>query len=268
MIYIAFLIFTFAILFLAFYQWQFHMIFSPTFYREERLCEKCSVLSVTADDGVTLEGAIYEPLNATATLLMFVGRSHDAVGIINKLSTTYPQLRVVAFNYRSYGKSKGSPNEKNVFSDALKITELVEKNYGEVYLLGYSLGSSVASYVASIRDVKALFLVGAFDSIASLAKAKFVDRGKVPYVNLSNVFRYKFRTGEYVSDVNSKTYLFVSKSDETTYIQNARELKEKINNLCAYMELDDLNHKEILWDKAVTDKINEVVNAKSNTGSK
>jgi len=261
MIYIAFLIFTVLVLLLAFYQWQFYMIFSPTYYREGELDEKCSILTMTTDDGVELEGAICEPLNATNTLLVFVGRSHDAVGVINKLSNTYYNSRVIAFNYRSYGKSEGKINEKNMFSDGLKIAELVQKNYGDFHLLGYSIGSSVASNVASKVKVKALFLIGAFDSIASLAKSKFVDKGSVPYINLSHVFRYKFRTGVYVQSIESETYLFVSKSDETTYIKNARELKDKIKNLKLYVELDGLNHKEILWDKEVTETINKVINA-------
>ena len=260
MIYIAFLIFTFAVLFLAFYQWQFYMIFSPTYHREGELCEKCSLLSMKTDDGVELEGAIYEPLNAKSTLLIFVGRSHDAVGIINRLSTTYPNTRVLAFNYRSYGKSEGKISEQNMYDDGVKIAQLVQKNYGDLYLLGYSIGSSVASYVATSQKLKALFLIGAFDSIASLAKSKFVDRGFIPMIDLSSVFRYKFRTGVYLKSVEAETYLFVSRADEITYIQNARELKTKIKNLELYMELDGLNHKEILWDERVTEKINGVIN--------
>ena len=261
MIYIAFLIFTFSILFVAFYQWQYYMIFSPTYHREGDLCPTCSILSITTDDGVELEGAVFEPANATNTMLLFVGRSHDAVGIINRLSQTYPNTRVVAFNYRSYGRSQGHINEKNIHSDGLKIAQLVQKNYGDFYLFGFSLGSNVASYVASQHKTEGLFLIGAFDSIASLAKSKFVDRGFIPMVDLSSVFRYKFRTGVYVGEVKAPTYLFVSRDDETTYIQNARELKSKIFNLALYMELDSLSHKEILWDSKVTQKINEVLNA-------
>ncbi|MBL1244336.1 MAG: alpha/beta fold hydrolase [Sulfurimonas sp.] len=257
MIYIAFLLFTFLLLAFVFYQWQFHMIFTPTYKREEKLGAHCSLLSMTTDDGVELEGAICEPSNVSRTLLYFSGRSHDGVGIMNKLSQTYPHTRIIIFNYRSYGRSGGRASEKNIHSDALKIAQLVEKNYGPFYILGYSLGSSVAAYVAKHHSVKALFLIGAFDSIASLAKSKFVDRGKFPHINLSKIFRYKFRTGEHMQSVEAPAYLFVSKDDEVTYIQNARELKSKIKNLEYYLELECLNHKEILWDKRVVKKINE-----------
>ena len=67
------------------------------------------------------------------------------------------------------------------------------------------------------------------------------------------------QTREYVERIDEKTYLFVSKSDETTYIQNARNLKEHIKNLAHYEELDNLSHKEILWDSKVLDTIKGVI---------
>jgi len=259
MIYIAFLFFTFLVLAFAFYQWQHFMVFSPTYHRDEDLCDACEILSITTDDGVELEGVIYEPKNFTSTLLYFGGRRQDVVGLIKKLSLAFENTLIISFNYRSYGRSGGVVSEKNILADSLLIADIVQKNYGDFYLLGYSLGSNIASHVASKKSSLGVFLVGSFDSIASLAKEKFVKRGSFPMVNLSSMFRYKFRTREYVEQIDAKTYLFVSKSDETTYIQNARNLKEHVKNLAAYEELDNLSHKEILWDSKVIDTINEVI---------
>ena len=252
MIYIAFIIFTLLILFFVFYQWQYFMVFSPLYYREEPLCEACTLLSMTTDDGVELEGALYEPQYPHATLLVFVGRSHDAVGLINRFAELYPHARIITFNYRGYGKSKGIPSEKHLLEDGLKIAELVKKNYGDIYLLGFSIGSSVAAYVASKVEVQALFLVGAFDSIVSLAAKKFG-------INLAAVIRYKFNTKKFMQKVEAPSYLFVSRDDETAYIENARALKESVKNLAYYAEFDGLHHKELLWDERVVAKIREVI---------
>ena len=259
MAYIFFLLFTFLVLVFVFYQWQFYMVFTPTYNRKEKLCGQCSLLEIKLENE-RLEGVIYEPLHPKSTMLFFAGRSHDVVGIISKLSNLYPNVRIISFNYRSYGKSTGKITEQALLSDGVKIADLVQKNYGDFYLLGYSLGSNIASYIASKRRVKSLILIGAFDSIASLAKSKFVDRGFFPMIDLSTIFRYKLRTGVYVQSVDSDTYLLVSKSDETTYIQNARELKSKIKNLVYYDELEGLSHKEILWDSKVVQKINSIIN--------
>jgi len=259
MIYISFLLVTILILFFAFYQWQYFMIFSPTYYRDGDICEKCKILSLVTEDGIKLEGIIYEPLNAENTLLFFAGRSHDSVGFINKLSKAYPKTRVVTFNYRSYGKSEGIASEKNLLNDALEIASFVKKEYGEFYILGFSIGTNIASFLASKMKVKALFLLGAFDSIASLAKSKFVDRSFFPMIDLSKIFRYQFKTVEYVKNIEADTYLFVSKNDTITYIENSRILKRSIKKLVYYKELENLSHKELLCFDEVVEKIREVV---------
>jgi len=216
------------------------------------LCEACSILTMTTDDGITLEGAIYEPKDPKSTLLVFVGRSHDAVGLINRLAESYPKSRIVTFNYRSYGKSQGVANEANLLHDGVKIAQLVQKNYGDFYLLGFSIGSSVAAYVASKVPPKALFLIGAFDSIVSLATIKFK-------INFSFFIRYKFDTKAFMQQVDAPTYLFGSKKDTIAYIETARSLKERIQNLKLYREFDDLTHKELLWDREVIQTIREVI---------
>ncbi len=235
------------------------MIFSPIYYRDDELDDNFTMLSINTDDGVELEGVVYEPKNANATILFFAGRSHDAVGIIKKLSINFPHIRIISFNYRSYGRSEGRASEKNLFKDGIQIAQLVQKNYGDFYILGFSIGSSVSSYVASKIDTLGVFLIGSFDSIASLAKEKFVQRGNFPMIDLSDIFRYKFDNKKYVQNIEAKTYLFVSRNDEITYIKNARNLKSHIRNLEFYEEFEDLAHKEILWHVDVIDKINKVI---------
>jgi len=250
--YTIFLLLTFLILVLAFYEWQYYMVFSPTYYREELLDEAYCALEIQTEDGVFLEGVLYTPKEFDATLLFFGGRSHDSVGLIKKLSLALPHARIITFNYRSYGKSGGSVNEKNMFSDGLEIARLMQKNYGDFYILGFSLGASVASYVAGKVAVLGLFLVGPFDSLALLGKERLG-------VDLSFFYRYKFDNINLVKNLDVKTYVFVSKSDETTYIKNARNLKNHVKNLCLYKELENITHKELLWNEEVLYEIKKVL---------
>jgi len=252
MIYILFLFFTFMVLVIAFYQMQYYMFFTPTFYRSSELDERFEILSVKTDDGVELEGVVYEPVNPTKTMIFFAGRSYDAVGVIEKLALAYPNIRIITFNYRSYGRSAGKINEQNIFSDSLLITQIIKKNYGDVYLAGFSLGSSIASYVASKEKVLAVFLIGAFDSVANITREKYG-------LGLSWILRYKFDNIEFVKNIDADTYLYVSKADEVTYIQNARKLKKNVKNLVYYKEFENLIHKELLCNEIIVKEINEVV---------
>lgn len=226
------------------------MIFSPTHHRAQELPDECQSIALMSHDNKELEGVVYTPQNFSKTLLFFAGRSHDSVGLIAKLIECYPDVQIVTFNYRGYGESQGRADEKRVLADALHIAEVVFKNYGSFYLLGFSLGSSVAAFVASKMRVESLFLVGAFDSVRSLARSRF---------RFAKLLRYRFDTAAFMQNVDTPTYLFASRDDETTYIQNARSLKEHIKNLAYYEEYDALSHKEILWDDRVVGKIREVL---------
>lgn len=262
MIYIIFLLFTLTILTVAFYQIQYFLIFSPTYHREEKLGEEFEELIVEADDGTKLEGVVYEPValyrklsDIDSTILFFAGRGHDSVGLIKKLSQSFPHSRIVTFNYRSYGRSEGSVTEQNMLDDADKIAKLVQKNYGDFYTLGFSLGSSVATHVASKNETLGLFLIGAFDSITLLAKEKYG-------VCLSWILRYKFNNIEVLKRIDAQTCMFVSKDDNITYIKNARNLKKHVKNLTYYIELEDVTHQELLWNDEVIAEINKIIQAK------
>ena len=127
MIYIIFLFLTMIVLYIAFYQWQYFMIFSPVYYRDGKLNDNFELLSVITEDNIELEGVVYDPKNTTTTILFFGGRSHDSVGLITRLAHIFPRLKIITFNYRSYGRSKGKASEKNLFKDGIQIANLVQK---------------------------------------------------------------------------------------------------------------------------------------------
>ena len=252
MYYALFIIFTAVILFFALYQWQYFMVFTPVYVKERQLPQECEYVAIKTDDGVTLEGVVYEPKNAKTTLLFFGGRSHDSVALVGKLSACFADIRIVAFNYRSYGESGGVANEKNLLSDGVKIAQTVQKHYGDFFILGFSLGSSIAAYAAAHQNTQGLFLVGSFDSIDALVAKKY---GKLA----AKFSRYHFNTQGYLQDVSTPVYLFASVDDETTYIQNIENLAKSVKNLALFIKKEQLSHKELLWDAEVCNTINKVM---------
>lgn len=80
-------------------------------------------------------------------------------------------------NYRGYGLSTGSPTEQDIMGDSLAILDSVLKETGrtpdDVILVGQSLGSGVATQVASVRHVKKLVLLVPFDSLLETARGLF-----------------------------------------------------------------------------------------------
>lgn len=250
MIYILFLLFTFLIILFVLYEAQYFMIFTPTYFREPG--EDIEMLSIISDDGVELEGAIFKRVDATSTILFFGGREQDSVGLVNRLTKRYKNSTIISFNYRSYGRSKGSLNEKNIFSDALKTAQIVKKNYGDFYILGYSLGASVGLFVASKIECRGVFLVGAFDSLASLAK-------EMTKIDISWFLKYKFNNIEFLKNIETKVYIFASRDDEVVGIKNTLNLKKSVKNLALYREFKGLNHRELFWSEEVSNELNQIL---------
>ena len=252
MIYFFFLFFTILILIFALYEVQYFFVFEPKKYRREPLDERYTPLEIYAEDGTLLEGIIFTPQHFSHTILYFGGRSQDSVALIHKLTCNFENCQIVTFNYRGYGDSKGKATEKNLYSDAYFIAKKIEEHYGKFSVMGFSIGSSVAAFVASKIEVKNLFLIGAFESVFSLFRAK------APLLP-SFLIRYRFDTALHVSVVEAKSYLLSSKDDEIVPIENFYNLKKRIKNLVEYKELTSYNHDEILFSQETQDLVKRVL---------
>jgi len=250
--YIIFLFFTLLILSFAIYQWQYFKVFSPTSHKKEMLDDRFEQLVMEMPDGIRLEGVVFTPSSFSSTMLYFTGRSQDSVGMIKRFSVAYPKTRIVTFNHRSFGASEGIINDKNILLDGVEIARIVKKNYGDIYVFGFSLGCSVALEVVNKVEIKAVFLVGAFDTLANLAKAKY---NFIP----NFLYRYSFNNITKVKNLNLPTYLFASSDDDIVFVENTHNLRDNIKNLVLYKEYKHLTHRELLFYDDVIKTIRSII---------
>jgi hypothetical protein len=252
MIYLLFFLLTLSVLAVFLYQLQYFFIFEPHKYPREQLDERFKALEIKTKDGVLLEGVEYSPAEFTHTLLYFGGRSQDSVALIKKLSENYSEYRIITFNYRGYGDSKGVLSEKIVFEDALFVARKLQEHYGTLSLMGYSLGSSLAAFAATSLKLENLFLIGAFKSVSDVMKRR------VPLLP-TFMIKYRFDTALHVRDVESPSYLIVSKTDEIIPFKSAYALSSCIKNLAEFKELYGYNHDEILFSPETTALVKRVL---------
>src|SRR3979409_1404084 len=81
----------------------------------------------------------------------------------------FPNMTVLAINYRGYGDSAGVPGETQMIADAYMLFDWMAERYNvdpaKIAVVGRSLGSGVAVQVAVHRPVAALVLVTPYDSL-------------------------------------------------------------------------------------------------------
>ncbi|MEJ2468070.1 MAG: alpha/beta fold hydrolase [Campylobacterales bacterium] len=219
------------------------LVFAPVYYDKRDAFhehpERYRPLQPVRDGNVVLEGIVFEPEAPTCTVLYFGGKEQDSVALVGKLGERFPSWRIVAFNYRGYGRSGGQPTEQTVLDDAVFLADYVKERYGEIAVMGYSLGAAVAAFAASRTPVSKLVLVAPFYDIPSLA------REKLPLLPKWLV-RCRFETARYLGGVSAPVLIFASTGDTLVPIKQSRALKAKANHLAEYKEYSGYNHAEIL----------------------
>jgi pimeloyl-ACP methyl ester carboxylesterase len=115
-------------------------------------------------DGVALRGYLYEGKNPNApTIFVFNGEN----SLVGDNDTFYRSLAalgptVITYDYRGLGFSGGKADVAKFREDGLELYDHVLRSVRAehpVIVYGFSMGSAIASYIASQRPVAALVLV-------------------------------------------------------------------------------------------------------------
>jgi pimeloyl-ACP methyl ester carboxylesterase len=103
--------------------------------------------------------------------LLYFGGNGENLGIErNDIAAMFPKRAVYLLPYRGYGANGGEPSQRALFADALALFDKVHRTHVRIAVVGRSLGSGVASYLASRKPVQKLALVTPFDSLVAAAR--------------------------------------------------------------------------------------------------
>jgi pimeloyl-ACP methyl ester carboxylesterase len=108
--------------------------------------------------------------SGSRAIIYFGGNAEDVSRNIADYAQWLPGYATYLVNYRGYGGSSGSPSEAALFRDALNIYDALARQYERIAVVGRSLGSGVAMYLAAERPVDRLVLVTPFDSVEQVAR--------------------------------------------------------------------------------------------------
>lgn len=203
--------------------------------------------------GVELQGWLVES-GRNPLVVFYGGNAMDAVDILPFFSENIDHDFLLV-NYRGYGKSTGSPSEKPMVEDAVYILDEVvrqtHRQYGDVVLVGQSLGSGVAVQVAAQRPVGKLILMVPFDSMSAVAD------GMLPVIPLSWLMADSWKSVQYVSSIKAPVTIMSGGEDRVIPVKHARKLNEAFRqsrtdnpDSVRYLEFADAGHND-LWQQPV-----------------
>lgn len=144
------------------------MIYFPTKPMPHRYAEL-----MLSSEGESIKVIVVNPGKERA-LIYFGGNAEKVVTNAPDFERLFPDQTVYLFNYRGYGGSSGQPTEKGIFADALALYDQIKADHKSISVIGRSLGSGVAAYLASQREIHKLVLATPFDSILRVAQRRFL----------------------------------------------------------------------------------------------
>jgi len=157
-------------------------------------------------------------------LIYFGGNSESVISTAKRSAKKLANFTVYLVNYRGYGGSTGSPpTQDGLYEDALVVYDALLLKHKELGLIGRSLGSGVATYVASKRDVKKIALITPYDSVLNVAQ------GKYPMYPIDLILKDKFDSVENLSTVkDTKVLIIMAEEDEIIPNEHSYALAESI----------------------------------------
>lgn len=161
---------------------------------------------VFENEGETSKTLLLNKGNKRA-ILYFGGNAESVAFNATEFEGQFPGYSVYLVNYRGYGGSSGNPSESALYSDALYIYDTLSPGYASISIIGRSLGSGIATYIASMRNVEKLILVTPFDSIQSVAQKQY------PFYPMSVLLKDKYNSAQRASVIHANVLILAAEKD-------------------------------------------------------
>ena len=205
------------------------------------------VLLQTADQG-DLHGWYIPYPNSRHTVLIF----HGNAGNISYLMETYELLHdlglsVLTYDYRTYGRSGGKLTEDAMYQDAEAMFDyLVDKRRiasGQIILHGRSLGTAMASWVATRRSPAGLIMESSFTSMSNLARVHYSLLPTTP------LLRWKYDSLSRIDLVSCPVLYIHSRSDTLTPFGQAQQLFDATRSNKKFVEISGTHSTGFITDQ-------------------
>jgi alpha-beta hydrolase superfamily lysophospholipase len=185
-------------------------------------------LSIPINEIDTLHLIEFLPDSTTArkgVVLYFHGnRKHIGYYADQTPAMTKAGYRVLMIDYPGYGKSSGKLTEAKLYEWSEIVYRIAHKQHSadSILIYGKSLGTGVATRLASIRACKGLILETPYYDLPSVA-ARFL-----PIYPTRWMMNYSFSLHTYLSEVKAPVFIFHGTEDEVIGIKQAKRLQQKL----------------------------------------
>jgi len=208
------------------------------YYPPEEVAHDFAVEKISSDDE-TINLIVINPGQPRA-IIYLGGNAESPAHSASAFESVFPGYTQYFVNYRGYGGSTGQPSEQALFSDAINIYDVLSERHDGISVIGRSLGSGIATYLAANREIDKLVLVTPFDSIEALAQARY------SLYPVSLLLKDKYRSIDWVKKIDSPTLVLLAELDFVVPAEHSQRLIEHfLEQLITVKTFQGLSHNNI-----------------------
>ncbi len=199
--------------------------------------------TLTAPDGAKLIAWTAPAPPGRPTLLYFHGNGGSLAGRAMRFQR-YLEARfgLVMLSWRGYSGSTGSPSEASNYADArLAYDSLIKRGIkaGDIFLYGESLGSGVATQLATQVPVAGVILDAPFTSVAD------VGAGAYPYLPVRLLMSERYDSASRIASINAPLLILHGVRDRVVPMTMGRALYQMAREPKRIVEFPDGGHVDL-----------------------
>lgn len=181
-------------------------------------------------------------VQAPNRILVFHGNAGYAAHRSHYVRVLGPRWEVYLFEYPGYGARPGEPSETSIQEGAeAALAQLLREDNRPVYLLGESLGSGAACYLAGCHpdQIHGLLLVTPFTSLPDVAAWHY------PFLPVRWLMADRFDNVEALRAFRGPIAVLLAGSDEVVSMESGRRLFDSYAGPKRLWIQEDAGHNEI-----------------------
>lgn len=236
-------------------------------YEELQKIDEFKEIKINNDE-INLSGWFWNIQNKdekAPLVIFFTGNAQNSSNVLynyysNNMREIFGKYNLMIIDYPGYGISKGKPSDTSMFLGSNYIfdyaTKMDEVDKDNIVIMGYSIGTGVATYCASNNNANGLILIAPYDKAINL----YNDTVNIFHGPLKILAKYEFDSIKYANNVKENTLIITSKADELINYKHSVNLSNYFANLDDIVILEDVRHADYLSQATVLNRITEFLN--------
>ncbi len=191
---------------------------------------------------------IVDRIHPTETANGVVIYFHGNGEVVEDLAYALPffrkaKLHTLFVEYPGFGNAPGSPSQATCYQTALEAYDWAKKEFPKLPLIGagWSLGSSVAAYVASEREISHLLMLSAMTSM------KEVIKRLMPFVPDLLLKGNEFETTRFLSKIKEPVTLIHGEADDLVPFSMGKELASLLGDRARLIPIRGTSHNDLFF---------------------